>query len=116
VFVLVVQSVSDGLTAKSRALLDRFIFMNARTERAPKPVKDAQWLTLEKAICEWASLRGQTLARTVRGLAQIRDALIEIAFAEYHGTLRGGAHDWSGFEKLVDSKVLPKLTTSSSCF
>lgn len=64
---------NDGLTAQSRALLDDFLADRLARLHA-HAAKDAE-STYVDMIIEWASYRGQTLARTVRGLVYAYDAM-----------------------------------------
>lgn len=103
---LELHNVDDGLTRYSRALLDRFLApgkdsdhlvqttlsstKGTSTSSSPSRSRksDAElevekdWAEYEKLVCEWASHRGQTLARTVRGVSCIRDALLFIGKIE----------------------------------
>mmetsp|Transcript_18822 Transcript_18822/g.36842 ORF Transcript_18822/g.36842 Transcript_18822/m.36842 type:complete len:1020 (-) Transcript_18822:829-3888(-) len=69
----------DGFSPNSRELLDKFLAVNQMDPLLEKLHRshdfDHQWRSCEEKICQWASLRGQTLYRTVHGLTELRNAL-----------------------------------------
>lgn len=80
----------DGLSASASALLDEFLFRHSNPTTHIKDgstvaIPEDEWKLFENEVIDWCSYRGQTLARTVRGINYIRDALKLFAAYELAG-------------------------------